>query len=42
MSDGERPLPVEFETEPSRYRHWKVTFDGAVATLGLDVAEDDG
>ena len=42
MSDGERPQPVVFETEPSRYRHWKVSFDGPIATLALDVAEDAG
>jgi len=31
---------VDFETDPSRYRHWRLTFDGAVATLTLDVQED--
>src|SRR5262250_525742 len=30
---------VEFETDPSRYRHWKLTIDGDVATLLLDVDE---
>ena len=33
---------VTFETHPSAYRHWKLTFDGAVATLGMDVQEDAG
>ncbi len=33
---------VDYQTDPSRYRHWKLTFDGPVATLGLDVAEDGG
>jgi benzoyl-CoA-dihydrodiol lyase len=33
---------VTFETHPSQYRHWKLTFDGPVATLGLDVREDAG
>jgi benzoyl-CoA-dihydrodiol lyase len=42
MSDGERPQPVEFETDPQHYRHWKLSFDGPVATLALDVAEDGG
>ena len=23
---------VDFQTEPSRYRHWKLTVDGEVAT----------
>ena len=31
---------VDFETDPSRYRHWRLAFDGAVATLTLDVQED--
>jgi len=31
---------ISFETEPSRYNHWKLGFDGPLATLTLDVAED--
>jgi benzoyl-CoA-dihydrodiol lyase len=34
--------PIVFETQPSQYRHWKLTFDGPVATLGMDVREDAG
>src|ERR671936_351025 len=34
--------PVDFRTEPARYKHWKLTFDGPVATLAMDVAEDGG
>jgi benzoyl-CoA-dihydrodiol lyase len=33
---------VAFETSPERYRHWKLTFDGPVATLSMDVQEDGG
>jgi benzoyl-CoA-dihydrodiol lyase len=33
---------IEFDTDPRQYRHWKLSFDGAVATLALDVAEDGG
>jgi benzoyl-CoA-dihydrodiol lyase len=33
---------ISFETDPSRYNHWKLGFEGAVATLTLDVAEDKG
>jgi len=33
---------VDYRTEPSKYRHWKLSFDGAVATLAMDVAEDGG
>jgi benzoyl-CoA-dihydrodiol lyase len=33
---------VTFETHPSRYKHWKLAFDGPVATLSMDVREDGG
>ena len=38
-----QPLPaIVFETSPSQYKHWKLSVDGAVATLGMDVKEDAG
>src|SRR5689334_11441714 len=33
---------ISFETEPQRYRHWRLSSVGAVATLALDVAEEAG
>ena len=33
---------VTFETAPPLYRHWRLEFDGPVATLGMDVQEDGG
>src|SRR5476651_1425796 len=36
------PVSVSFETHPDRYRHWKLTFDGPIATLSMDVQEDAG
>ena len=33
---------ISYETDPSRYNHWKLGFDGPLATLTLDVAEDKG
>ncbi|HEY1618544.1 MAG TPA: 2,3-epoxybenzoyl-CoA dihydrolase [Streptosporangiaceae bacterium] len=36
------PEPVSFATEPARYRHWRLSVDGAIATLTLDIAEDGG
>jgi len=41
---AERPLAngrprIDFQTEPSRYRHWKLKVDGDIATLLLDVDE---
>jgi benzoyl-CoA-dihydrodiol lyase len=29
--------PIDFQTEPARYRHWKLRFDGPVADLVMDV-----
>jgi len=33
---------VTFETSPDQYKHWKLTVDGNVATLAMDVREDAG
>jgi len=33
---------VDFRIDPSRYKHWRLSFDGPVATLTMDVAEDGG
>ena len=41
MADSER-IVVDFRTEPRRYKHWKLSFDGPVATLHMDVKEDGG
>ena len=38
---GQTPS-VTFETSPDRYQHWKLTVDGPVATLVMDVKEDAG
>ncbi len=43
----ERPLAngqrrIDFQTEPARYRHWRLAADGEVATLFLDVDEKGG
>src|SRR5262245_26328220 len=44
MADVERKLAdghtrIEFQTDPSRYRHWKLKIDGEIATLLMDVDE---
>ncbi len=36
------PVRVVFDTAPGQYNHWKLGFDGPVATLTLDIAEDKG
>ncbi|MBV9744488.1 MAG: benzoyl-CoA-dihydrodiol lyase, partial [Acidobacteriia bacterium] len=33
---------VDFQTTPSQYRHWKLSIDGRIATLAIDVQEDAG
>jgi len=34
--------PVDYQVHPSQYRHWKLSFDGPVARLIADFAEDGG
>jgi len=34
--------PVEYQTEPAKYKHWRVAYEGPVATLTMDVNEDGG
>src|SRR6185503_1971260 len=33
-------MHVDYRTDPSRYRHWRLACDGQLATLSMDVAED--
>src|SRR5215211_4830079 len=33
---------VDYETHPDRYVHWRLKFDGPIATLVLDIKEDGG
>jgi benzoyl-CoA-dihydrodiol lyase len=42
MADTGERVRVDFRTEPSKYRHWKLVFSGPVATLAMDVKEDGG
>src|SRR3974390_3171335 len=44
MADAGRKLSngrsrIDFQTDPSSYRHWKLKVDGDVATLAMDVDE---
>ncbi|HXL68324.1 MAG TPA: 2,3-epoxybenzoyl-CoA dihydrolase [Xanthobacteraceae bacterium] len=34
--------PIDFQTEPSRYRHWRIELDGDVANLVMDVDASAG
>src|SRR5215467_11721904 len=42
-SDSRALAPaVSFQVDPSAYRHWRVSYEGPVATVTMDVAEDGG
>ena len=36
------PSRVDYQTDPSQYKHWKLDFDGAIATLKADFDENAG
>ncbi|MGJ3702503.1 2,3-epoxybenzoyl-CoA dihydrolase [Variovorax sp. AFSI2.2] len=36
------PPRVDYRIEPAQYKHWKLSFEGSVARLVLDIAEDGG
>ena len=37
-----KPEPIQFETHPSRYKHLNLRVEGPVATLGIDIKENEG
>ena len=44
MAEAERKLSngrrrIDFQTDPSQYRHWKLAIEGDLATLTMDVDE---
>ena len=40
--EGTMARRIDFQTEPARYRHWKLEFDGEMAELIMDVDENAG
>ena len=42
MAESGTRTVVDFRTEPSRHKHWRLAVDGRVATLSMDVREDGG
>ena len=36
------PQTITYDTHPDQYKHWRLSFAGAVATLHLDINEDGG
>jgi len=41
-NSGGQDLQVSFSTNPGKYKHWRLTFDGELATLAMDVDEEGG
>ena len=41
-SGAARMQTIDFQTEPARYRHWRIEFDGDVAYLIMDVDQAGG
>jgi benzoyl-CoA-dihydrodiol lyase len=42
MNDSSSTPRVDYRTDPTQYRHWKLSVEGPVARLTLDIAEDGG
>ena len=40
--DTSADVRIDYRTEPAKYHHWSMTFDGAVATLAMNVDENAG
>lgn len=40
--ESQTPAYMTFDTHPDRYRHWKLSLEGSVATLSMDVDENAG
>jgi len=39
---GTHPLDLTFSVAPGSYRHWRLSFDGSIATVAMDVTPDAG
>lgn len=43
MTNPDTPQPlITYDTHPDQYKHWRLSFDGQIATLHLDIDEDGG
>lgn len=40
--DASQHAPVNFETAPAKYRHWKVSYEGPIAKVVMDVDPEGG
>ncbi|HEX6660122.1 MAG TPA: enoyl-CoA hydratase-related protein, partial [Ilumatobacter sp.] len=39
---GPHPVDLTFSLAPDNYRHWRLSFDGSIATVAMDVTPDAG
>jgi benzoyl-CoA-dihydrodiol lyase len=42
MTEAAAEFPITYDTHPDRYVHWRLSVDGAIATLAMNVNEDKG
>src|SRR5512140_3446576 len=42
MTNASSPSRISFDTHPERYAHWRLSVEGDVARLTLDIDEDGG
>src|SRR5665811_1088910 len=42
MTKAAEPARISFDTHPDRYAHWRMSIEGAIATLAMNVNEDKG
>ena len=41
-TETQKTESISFETHPDRYKHWRLSMDGPVARLVMDVQEHEG
>src|SRR5665811_286018 len=42
MTKTADPARISFDTHPERYAHWRMSVEGEIATLAMNVNEDKG
>ncbi len=40
-ANASKAAPIRFETHPNQYKHWKLSFEGPIAKLVMNVIEDE-
>src|SRR5215470_9230584 len=42
MTENVKSSFVDYQTDPTRYRHWRLQYERSIATLTMDVQEEGG